>query len=191
MRRVDRANRIGLSMLSLVLLAAGGLGLARGYGAFGPKDAEAGLIDPLWRDFVRENESWFWPAVVASCLVIAWITQRWMRAQIPDPAPSAGVDLISSGSRGITRVKASAIGEVVTEDIRCYDRVQDVSARMVVRRPNPRLELQVTVDDDADLEMLRQEIQEHALSRLQKALEVGSIETVLLIRHESPLRAAT
>jgi hypothetical protein len=54
--RVDTANRAVLTLWGLLLLAAGGLGLALGFGAFGQAPP---VLPEAVRSFAAE-QPWFW-----------------------------------------------------------------------------------------------------------------------------------
>ena len=80
--RADRLNRVLLTLLALVLLAAGTAGLLFGLGVFG-QDRASSLV--LSRDvvrFVREQAPWFWPLVAVLLAVVALLALRWLVQQV-------------------------------------------------------------------------------------------------------------
>ena len=79
-RRVDGANRAVLFLLGLLCALAGGLGLATSLGAFGAAPARARSPRQLHR--FAADRPWFWWAVAAGCLLLAFLGARWLLAQL-------------------------------------------------------------------------------------------------------------
>ncbi|HSS09895.1 MAG TPA: hypothetical protein VLL25_08430, partial [Acidimicrobiales bacterium] len=73
MPRPDRLNRLGLLLLGLLLVAAGGYGLARSYGALGHGRQHDPVLIAGLRSFIAENRGWFWWGAGATCVLITLI----------------------------------------------------------------------------------------------------------------------
>ena len=184
-RGPDRLNRGARVVLSLVLLGAGGYGLARGYDAFGAEAGEeAVLVEPV-RDFVGRNENIFWAVVFVICLIVALIAVRWILAQFRSPKLTE-LDLTEDGSPGTTHVRASGASQALATDIEDYFGVSSASARLVQDGERPEVDLRVDVNDDADVPALRDRIEEHALPRFCQALEVSDVDARLHLRLIGP-----
>lgn len=185
MRGPDRLNRVVLVLLSLVLLGAGGYALARGYGAFGPEQAENEvLLEPV-RDFVDRYQTLFWIAVLAICLIVAYLALRWLVAQFHSPRLTQ-IDLTGDGSKGSTQLRAAGASDALANDIETYRGVSSASARLVEDGERPEVDVRVDINDDADVPALRTRIEEEALTRFSRALEVRAVEARLHLRLTEP-----
>ena len=181
----DRVNRAVLVLLSLVLLGTGAYALARGYEAFGAEAAdEEVLLEPV-RDFVGRNQTLFWIAVLALCLIVAYAALRWLLAQFHTPRLSE-IDLTSDGSRGSTHLRAAGASDALAADVESYRGVTSASARLIVDGERPEVDVRVDVNDDADVPALRTRIEDEALQRFCQALEVAAVDAHLHLRLTDP-----
>ncbi|HEX2048849.1 MAG TPA: alkaline shock response membrane anchor protein AmaP [Acidimicrobiales bacterium] len=179
-RNPDRLNRTVLTLLALLLLGAGGYGLARGYGAFGEGRADAPILTSDVRDFVSRNSDWFWPLAAVLSLLVAWLGLRWLLAQISSP----GVHQlpVRSDGPGHTELAATGAASALARDIEDYPGVRGARARIVGEYPSPEVEITVDVHDDADIPDVRTRIEEHALERFRAALELQDLRSEVHIR---------
>jgi len=176
----DRLNRAVLTLLAVLLVAAGAYGLARGYGAFGDDRASDPVLTDDVRSFVSRNAGWFWPVAAVVALLVAWLGLRWLVAQLSSTAVSR-LDVPTTGP-GHTELLASAAAAAVTSDVEGYPGVRAARARLVADHPVPEVELTVEVAEDADVPAVRRRIEEHALARLRTALEVPDIRAGVHLR---------
>lgn len=184
-RGPDRLNRWVLVLLSLVLLGAGGYALARGYEAFGTEQAdEEVLLEPV-RDFVGRYPDWFWIAVLALCLIVAYLALRWLVAQFRSPRLTE-IDLTGEGSKGYTQLRAAGASDALATDIETYRGVSSASARLVDDGERPEVDVRVEVNDDADVPALRAKIEDEALRRFCQALGVSGVDAHLHLRLTEP-----
>ena len=90
MNKLDRANRLVGTIVAVVLIAVGALGLLRSYGIIFSDEA---MDDPVLlrqvRDWVADNDAWFWWAAFLAALLLAYLGYRWLRVQLL-PSPSLG-----------------------------------------------------------------------------------------------------
>ncbi len=179
-RGPDRLNFTVLTLLALVLLAAGGYGLARGYGAFGDARAADPVLDDDVRDFVSRNADWFWPLAAVLALLTSWLGLRWLLAQISTPTVSRLP--VRADGPGRTELAASGATAALARDIEEYAGVRSARARMVSDHPSPEVEITVDVHDDADVPTIRRRIEEHALARLRSALELQELRSQVHVR---------
>ena len=77
-RRVDTANRTVLTLLGLLLLGGGAVGLAASSGALGDPPQ---VLPGSARRF-EDQQPWFWWAVAGACLLLALLGLRWLLAQV-------------------------------------------------------------------------------------------------------------
>jgi hypothetical protein len=110
--RLDALNRVVLTIVALVLAAAGLYGLLRGEGAFGDSAADEPLLWDDLRRFVNDNAGWFWTVVAVVALVIAWLGWRWLRVQLL-PTPSLDRLPVGDAEEGSTNLSAAAVCDAV------------------------------------------------------------------------------
>ena len=177
----DRVNRAALTGVGLVLAAAGGYGLARGWGAFGePAASEPLLLEPA-RQFVVDNGQWFWPVAAVASLLLGLLGLRWLRAQLAAATP-AQVHLTRESERGETSVRPAGAARALAADVEGYDDVEAASARLTGTPEAPEVDLRVDVPDDCDVGALRDRIDGEALARFRQALELDRVEARIEFR---------
>ncbi|GAA4399090.1 hypothetical protein GCM10023088_83600 [Actinomadura verrucosospora] len=179
-RRNAHVNRTGLFILGLLLAAAGGLGLARGFGAFGKARASGPVLTAEARRFA-DGHGWFWPAVAAVAVVLALMGLSWMLAQLRS-SRVRGLSLEPDIRAGATRVEAKAITDALETEIGEYPGVRRVRALLVRSPKGAGLRVSILYGQEADPDELRRRIQDEALPRLCAALERESIPTVVRLR---------
>jgi hypothetical protein len=185
--KLDRANRLVGTIVALVLIAVGALGLARSYGIFGFSD-EA-MDDPVLlhqvRDFVADNDSWFWWAALAVSLLLAYLGWRWLRVQLL-PSPSLNDLTVATTETGRTTLPARALADAVTRELEDDSAVTGARVRMVGNERDPSLDVRASVADGADLESVRQRVEGEAVGRAREALERPDLTAVVRYRLGDP-----
>lgn len=178
MRPEDRANRLALGVLGVVLLAGGVAGLARGFGSFGTRAARQPVLWDDLRRFADDNESAFWSGALVVALVVAWLSWRWLRAQLRTAPALAEAELAPASPEGRpTSVRAGALTAAVTDDVASHSHVLGARARLAPAGDPFTLHLTVTVADGARVDEVRDHIGRTVLPRLRRALEVDQLET--------------
>ena len=181
----DRLNRAGLSLLGLLLLGVGAYGLARGWGALGDRAASDSLLVESWRRFVVRNGSWFWPVAAVASLILALLGLRWLRAQLAAATPQ-GVDLTHRGDGGTTVVRPAGAAQALADDVETYRGVTAASARVTGDPESPEIDLRVEVVEGCNLPSLRTRIEQEALARFQRALDLEAVEANVEFRLTAP-----
>ena len=181
----DRVNRIGLSLLGLILVGAGSYGLARSWGAFGDGSASDPLLLDSWRGFVVRQESWFWPAAVAVSLLVGLLGLRWLRGQLAAATPDA-IDLTHREDGGTTTVRPAGAAQALAGDVEGYRGVNRASARLAGDPAAPDVDLRVEIADDCNLPALRSRIDDEALARFRQALELDTLDVNVEFRLAAP-----
>jgi hypothetical protein len=179
-RGPDRLNSTVLTILALVLIAAGAYGLARGYGTFGDDQAGDPVLAEGLRDFVARNADWFWPVAAVLSLLVAWLGLRWLLAQLTTPAVRHLP--VRADGPGHTELLGSGATAALAREIEEYPGVRSASARLVGEHPVPEVEVTVHVHDDADVAAVRRRIEEHALARFRSALELTKLRSQIHVR---------
>ncbi|MFB4319730.1 alkaline shock response membrane anchor protein AmaP [Actinomadura sp. 21ATH] len=179
-RHASRLNHVGLTLLGLVLLAAGAAGLARGLGAFGTRAAADPLITERMRSFAGD-QGWFWPAVAATGVVLALLGLAWLLAQARSER-LPGLALNPGGAGGSTRLSGKAVTAALEDEIGDYPGVQGVRARLLGSSARPRLRLHVAYRRGTDLAELRDRIDREGVTRLRAALERDTMPAAVRLR---------
>jgi hypothetical protein len=167
--RADRLNRVLLTLLGLLLLAAGVTGLLFGLGVLGQDVADRRILGPQVSRFVGDNAAWFWPVVALVALLLGLLALRWVLQQLRSDRVGY-LDLTTERSRGETLVASPAVTEaLVAATERCAG-VDGASARLVEVRGGERLLLHVRLADRADVAETRQQLAQGPLSELRRTL---------------------
>ncbi|QFG24347.1 alkaline shock response membrane anchor protein AmaP [Actinomadura sp. WMMB 499] len=177
-RHPARTNRTGLIALGVVLLGAGGVGLARGAGLFG--DETARVLSPGVRAFAEDN-AWFWPVIAAAAVLLALLGLLWLIGQLRTHRVPA-LSMEPDPHDGKTRLSAKAVTGALEREIEEYPGVRRVRARLLGSSRRPELRLNVTYGQRADPAELRRRIQEEGVPRLCAALERETVPTVVRLR---------
>ncbi len=164
--RVNRVNRSVLALLGLLLLAAGGLGLALSFGAFG--SGERPLLPQPVRDFARD-QPWFWWAVAGVCLLLALPGLRWLLAQLRTDRVSR-LDLTTDDRDGLTTVHAGALTNAVEAEVEGLRGVSGASASLL-ERGGRRLVLAVDLAEYADIAEVRQTTEDRVVGHARQAID--------------------
>jgi hypothetical protein len=163
--RVNRVNQTLLGLLGLLLLAAGGLGLAVSFGAFG--DAGAPVLPQGVRDYAEQP--WFWWAVAGVCLVLALLGLRWLLAQ-PSTDRVGRLDLTTDDRDGLTTVHAGALTDAVEAEVEGLRGVAGASAHLL-DRGGRRLTLSVDLAEYADIAEIRQALEDRVVGHARQAID--------------------
>lgn len=183
-RRTARGNRIGLGLLGLVLLVAGGAVVIRATGLLGGLLGPAG--EPVYNDatagWVHDQRPWLWLAIAAVGVLIALLALRWLAVQLrTDRLGRLMLDTDDPGApdSGRTDVPAGVVTTAVGQEVDAYRGVQKVRVVLTGRPDRPELRLVVTAHPDADLSRLRRRITGEALAHARSALDTDRLTTHL------------
>jgi hypothetical protein len=183
--RVNGVNRTVLAVLGLVLLAAGALGLALSFGAFG--DNAQPLLPQGMRDYARD-QSWFWWAVAAACLVIALLGLRWLLAQLATDRVGR-LDLTTDDRDGLTTVHGSALTDAVQAEVEELRGVVGASAQLRDRRGR-RLSLTVDLAEYADIAEVRHSLEDRVVAHARQAVDDPALPVDVELRPGTTRSAA-
>jgi hypothetical protein len=163
---VNGVNRTVLTVIGLVLLAAGGLGLAYRFGAFG--DGEHPLLPQGMRDFAQD-QPWFWWAIAGGCLLISLLALRWLLAQLHTDRVGR-LDLTTDDRDGLTTLHAGALTEAVESETEQLRGVVGASAHLRDRRGR-RLVLDIDLAEYADIAEVRQSVEDRIVAHARQAID--------------------
>jgi hypothetical protein len=184
-RPTERLNRVLLTILGVLLVAAGIYTLLRSWGALGDAAADDPLFTPAARNWVDRNQGWFWPVMAGLSTLIALLAVRWLIAQLRTDRPGSS-DLAWSTPSGRTRIQAGAIADAVSDDIESDPGVERAVVRMVGDEEHPELHLYLDARDDASLAELRDHLETGAIPRLRSALELDDVAAHARFRLVAP-----
>ena len=181
MTRLDALNRTVLTIVALLLAAAGVYGLLRGEGAFGDAASDEPLLWDDLRRFVNDNAGWFWLLVAVVALVIAWLAWRWLRVQLL-PTPSLDRLAIGRGEGGTTDLSAGAVSDAVRRELETSPDVSAARVRLVGDPEELVLDIRATVAAGADQVQVRRQIEDEVLPRAAEALEKPDLRATVRLR---------
>lgn len=165
----DRTNRAALTVFGLLALLGGAAGLIASAGGFGTVYAHRALFANPVGTYVNRHGDWLWPAIAAACLLIAFLSLRWIAALLLSTDRADDIT-ITRGSRGGTTMHPAALTGAVTREIETYHGADTAKARVLGEPGDPVLVVTVAASRSADLAALRHRIESEALSHARHAV---------------------
>lgn len=182
-RRTRRGNRLGLTFVGVVLLAAGAAVLLAHFGVFGARAAAASLYPRGGSDWIAEHRWSYWIAAALAAVAVL-IALRWLLVQLrTDRVSRLSVDSDRSTGpdAGITTVTAGAVADAVGDAAERIRGVRSAHAAVSGHRDAPELWLTVTLDDDADADAVRTALQYRVVGDARTALERPDLPVYLTL----------
>ncbi len=186
-------NRTVLTLVGLILLGAGGLGLALGWGAFGSTWQHRPVVTDWFRRRLLTS-GWWWPtvyavlsavAVLALLLLLAQFRRNRLstaRADVPEGGGTAAApDSAAWPDPGHTTVLGRAMAGAVADAAEQLPGVRRASARLTGRPREPRLEIGLVVTADADLDAVLEQLRAGPLEQAAEGLSVPAVPTVVAV----------
>ncbi len=167
--RVDRVNRALLALVGLVLIVLGALVLALGWSVFGTDRADEPVIPAGMTTFIHDNP-WYWWAVAAACVVIGFLTLRWLVTQLRTSSLSE-LAVEPDRSDGETVLEAGAISDAVEHEVETMSGVRGASMQLLGQRSKHRHKLTVLLDERADINAVRSRLSRQTVPNLRQALD--------------------
>ena len=203
--RTARGNRIGLGVVGVLLLAAGGYTLARSLGAFGREQADAPVYSERTASWIHAQQPWIWITLAALGVIVALLALRWLLVQFrterlgriamdtdlgpePDGHPDDGGAVGGAVGAGRTTLPTNALTGAIGQEIDSYPGVRAVTVHVAGRPDRPELRLEVTIDADADPARIRTRIVDEAIAHAKLALDTQFLPTQLLLAVNRPPR---
>lgn len=185
----DRTNRTVLTLLGLILLAAGVAGALLSFGVFGADPAHAELLDNFLCAYIGANSGWFWIAAAVGGLLLIVLGFRWLIALSFSTDRVNELPVAGNRERGQTTLTSSALTAAVTEEIEGYRGVHSANARVIGDISAPRLVLEVALEDTAELTAVRDRIVDEAIAHARQALDAPALPVIVDLsitdKHES------
>ncbi|GLW06117.1 hypothetical protein Misp01_12470 [Microtetraspora sp. NBRC 13810] len=180
-RTTARGNRWGLGLCGLVLLALGGLTLARGLGLFGFGQKWGFLVGHGTIRLFADNP-WIWYVIAAVSVIVALLGLRWLLAQGRKDTRT-GLRL-EHGPAGTTEIESSGVTHAIEADVEHYPSVQAAHAAVTGTGLAPGMRLRLVTDEDTPVMALRDHLGNEAIPRMRDTLEVERLPTVVQLRME-------
>jgi hypothetical protein len=195
--KTARGNRIGLAVVGVLLLAAGGYVLARSLGAFGTEQADAPVYAERSASWIHAQQPWIWITLAAIGVIVALLALRWLLVQLRTDRlgriamdTDLALDPDDDGDLGAgrTTLPTSALTTAIGQEIDGYPGVRAVTVHVAGRPDRPELRLEVTIDSDADPARIRTRIVDEAIAHAKAALDTEFLPTQLLLAVNRPPR---
>lgn len=193
-RRGTGANRAALTLLGAVLVLGAVAGLALSFGVrhvssyqfAGPRPGQPVLPQQV-RAFAA-GTSWFWWAVAAGCLLLAFTGLRWLAAQLRNDRISR-LDLTDDNQDGLTLLHAGALADAVAGDAQTIHGVTDASAHLS-SHPTRCVVLNVDLADYADIALVRSHLETVTVARTRDTVGDPDLPIEIRLRPSATTRAA-
>lgn len=178
----DRTNRIALTVLGLLLFAAGAGAMLASTGLLHTTLEHRTLFDNQVSRYIGRHGSWLWAAAALACVIIAVLALIWLKALLLSTDRAGDLTLAGDRSRGATVITQSAITSALVDEVQSYRGVDSAKARLVGHEDDPEVVLTVTATRAADLGRLRARVESDALTHLRSALGKPSMAVQLDLR---------
>ena len=177
--RANVVNRMALTVLGLLLVAAGGLGLALGAEAFGASRATYPVLAQEVSTF-PDGHPWFWWAVAGVLLLIAVLALLWLLAQLKTDRTTR-LDRTTNARDGYTTLHASALTHAVEDEALGITGVTGASANVHENR-GPHVFLRVDLADSANIAEVRIRLEDEVVTHLREGVSDPHFPVTIQLR---------
>ena len=177
-RRTARGNRLGLALVGLALLVAGGYALSRGTGRLLGVPASDPLIPASLRDLAR-SQPWFWPAVAVAAGAIALLALRWLLVQLRTGHLRRLV--LDEDEHSTVTLDTRALASVTADDIASLPGTRRARVAFADGVAPFLVTATVVADEHADLAQVRSHVL-RSLRRIRDILEADSLPALIRLR---------
>jgi hypothetical protein len=172
-----RVNRTFLTVLGLLLTAAGALGLATALGLFGRRMSDQSVLGPTVEDFVEANR-WFWPLVAIAAGLLALLCLWWLLLQTRSNRIGE-LRLVTGPQSGHTDLTTRALTHALIDEIEGYHGVTRATAHLSGKSAAPELSLTVALDGRVGPAEIHRRITVEAIPHARQALSTDHLPTRL------------
>lgn len=166
----EKRNVSSLTLLGLLLLAAGIAGLLATWGVFGDSVAQGDLVPSGIVEFIQDNGGWFWWAVGGVALLLALLGLGLLAAQVSSNSVRS-VDLTEDERLGTTTMSSSALTDAVQDEVEAWPGVTSCSAKVLTVKRKDVLRVRVQTADEADVADIRRRLAQETVPNVRSALE--------------------
>lgn len=166
-------SRWGVTLLGLILLAAGVLTVLLVLGVFGSNRPERPILDPMVLDAVSSQLTVARIVAILVGLLLVVLGLLWTaRALRPERRP----DLVIDGGPGTDiRVSSTAAADAVGDGAAALPGVSRARARMVGSSSSPAVRATVWVTDDADVAEICRRLDSQVLAQVRDSLGLSAL----------------
>ncbi len=175
-------ERAVLTILGLVLVAAGGYALLRGLGTLDNAPSDDPLISHTTHRFLGNHEGWFWLAGALAAALSLALGLQFLRHQLTAITRPSHTSLVRRSTTGTTRVAGRALTNALETDLENLPDIQHANTTLTRARPTPRLEMRLQIPDDADFARIRASVEDHALERFRHAIDTDTLDTHIQLK---------
>jgi hypothetical protein len=182
--RIDRRNRRRFTLLALLLIALGVLGLVLAADLLQvqqPSELYRRVAEPAG------SQPWIVPTVLILLgLLLAYLGLRALRKQFATPTTRLAELTLARGERGRTTVEVDAYSRALTRDLERLEVVHSASARVVGAGTGalPHVRVRATYDEGVPVAEVRAAM-EPAYQRLASTMGVEAVERDLHLKPAS------
>lgn len=183
-RRTRRGNRLGLTVIGVLVTLAGVAVLLAHFGVLGSRVATENLYPAPAAGWLAGHRWAYWIAA-AVLLVLALLAVRWLLVQLrTDRVGRLSVDSDRSDelNAGRTVLQGSALLDALDADIDAIPGVQKVSTNLSGTRDAPELWLTVTLHENSDSGAVRAVLVEKVLPNLRSFLDQPRMPAYLTLK---------
>jgi hypothetical protein len=171
----DRTNRAALTLCGLLILAAGGAGMAASTGVFGAAFSRRTLLANQAGRYIAQHGGWLWPALAGACLLLALACLRWALALLASTDRAGEITIPGRKDQGTTIIHPAAVTDALASEIGAYHGAGTVKGRVTGDGSAPQIVLTVSPAASADLPALHHRIETEALAHARQALSKPSL----------------
>jgi hypothetical protein len=175
----DRTNRTMLTLLAVILIAAGVLGALTGFKLFGASAQRHTLTGNSVGRYFGAHGDWLWAVIAVAALIVILLALRWLATLLFSTDHAGDLAVPGDKSAGRTTLGASALTGAVSDEVATYPGVHSARARLIGDATNPTLVIGATLERSADLTRLRQRIESGAVAHARQALDAPDLHVQL------------
>jgi hypothetical protein len=176
-RKPGRLNRVLLTLLGVVFLAAGGFGLAVHFGRLTVVKSTASVLPHQERP-----PTWVFYLVAAVAIAVGLLCLRWLASQVAVRTKTRTWQLEPDPGRGRTELGTGVAVAPFAEEVTGYPGVRAVRAALTGTHRDPALAMTITAATDADLTEIRSRLAVEGLPRLCEALDLSGLPATVEFR---------
>lgn len=166
----DRTNRVALTLLGLLVLAAGAAAMTASAGGFGTAFSRRTLFDNQASSYIGANGTWVWAAAAFVCLLLFLAALWWLLVLLVSTDRAGDITIPGSKDQGTTMLPPAALTGALAGEIETYHGVTAAKGRIIGNASDPLIVLTVTAAPAADLPALHRRLQTQALAHARHAV---------------------
>lgn len=168
--RTRRVNRFALTVLALLLTAAGAGVLVLGLGLLGTAQTSRPVLSESTVAYA-DHHDWYWFVVGNAAVIVALLAFWWLYVQLRSSDAAGTLHLESDETGGASVLSPSALESAVAEEARSYLGVSGARARLTGDSVPLGLLVVAELDGRAPVADLRDRLEDGPVAHARQALE--------------------